>query len=37
MKYDVIVAGGDPADVKIAMAALAAGKSCKAGYSIVIE
>ena len=28
MKYDVIVAGGDPADVKIAMAALAAGKSC---------
>ena len=28
MKYDVIIAGGDPADVKIAMAALAAGKSC---------
>ena len=28
MKYDVIIAGGDPADVKIAMAALAAGKNC---------
>ena len=28
MKYDVIIAGGDSADVKIAMAALQAGKSC---------